>query len=29
MVRGLVDGENNIFVIEERQVFNNIWVFKD
>jgi hypothetical protein len=29
MVRGLVDGENNTFVIEERQVFNNIWVFKD
>jgi len=29
IVRGLVAGDNNIFVMEERQVFSNIWVFKD
>ena len=29
IVRGLVGGDNNIFVMEERQVFSNIWVFKD
>ena len=27
--RGLVGGDNNIFVMKERQVFSNIWVFKD
>jgi hypothetical protein len=29
IVRGLVGGDNNIFVMKERQVFSNIWVFKD
>jgi hypothetical protein len=29
IVRGLVGGDNNIFVMEERQVFSNIWGFKD
>jgi hypothetical protein len=29
IVRGLVGGDNNIFVMEERQVFANIWVFKN
>jgi hypothetical protein len=26
--RGLVGGDNNIFVMEKRHVFSNIWVFK-
>jgi hypothetical protein len=26
---GLVGGDNNIFDMKERQVFSNIWVFKD
>ena len=29
IARGLVGGDNNIFVMKERQVFSNIWVFKD
>jgi hypothetical protein len=29
IVRGLVLGDNDIYVMEERQVINNIWVFKD
>ena len=29
IVRGLVGGENNRFVMEEKQVFSNIWVLKD
>jgi hypothetical protein len=29
IVRGLVGGDNSIFVMKERQVFSNIWVFKD
>jgi hypothetical protein len=29
IVMGLVGGENNIFVMKERQVFSNFWVFKD
>jgi hypothetical protein len=29
IVRGLVGGDNNKLVMEERQVFSNIWVFKD
>jgi hypothetical protein len=29
IVRGFVFLDNNIFVMEERQVFSNIWVFKD
>jgi hypothetical protein len=29
IVRGLVGGDNNIFVMKERQVFSNSWVFKD
>jgi hypothetical protein len=29
IVRGLAGGDNNIFVMKERQVFSNIWVFKD
>jgi hypothetical protein len=29
IVRGLVGGDNTIFVMKERQVFSNIWVFKD
>jgi hypothetical protein len=29
IVMGLVGGENNIFVMKGRQVFSNIWVFKD
>jgi hypothetical protein len=28
-VRGLVGGNNNIFVMKERQVLSNIWVFID
>jgi len=28
-VRGLVGADNDIFVMKERQVFCNIWVFKD
>jgi hypothetical protein len=28
-VRGLVGADNDIFVMKERQVFSNIWVFKD
>jgi hypothetical protein len=27
--RGLVGGDNNLFIMEERHVFSNIWVFKD
>jgi hypothetical protein len=29
IARGLVGGDNNIFVMKERQVFSNIWVFKN
>jgi hypothetical protein len=29
IVRGFVGGDNNIFVMEEKQVFSNIWGFKD
>ena len=29
IARGLLGGDNNIFVMEERQVLSNIWVFKD
>ena len=29
IVRGLVGVDNNIFVMEGRQVLSNIWVFKD
>ena len=29
IVRGFVGGDNDIFVMEKRQVFNNISVFKD
>jgi hypothetical protein len=28
-VSGLVGRDNNIFVMEEKQVFSNIWVFTD
>jgi hypothetical protein len=28
-VRGLVVGDNNIFVMKERQMLSNIWVHKD
>jgi hypothetical protein len=26
---GFVGGDNNIFVMKERQVFSNTWVFND
>jgi hypothetical protein len=29
IIRGIVCSDNNIFVMEVRQVFYNIWVFKD
>jgi hypothetical protein len=29
IARGLLGGDNNIVVMEERQVLSNIWVFKD
>ena len=29
IVRGLVGGDNNIFVMKERQMFSKIWVFND
>jgi hypothetical protein len=28
IVRDLVAGDNNIFVMEERQAFSNNWIFK-
>jgi hypothetical protein len=29
IVRGLVGGDNDIFVMKEKQMFSNMWVHKD